>query len=75
MSFPALHRLWQLFLKGHEEVSRAALPIETAEMAILRAIHASMLPPTASRRFAGARGDASMTAKPLAMASAAASII
>ncbi|MEH3037261.1 MAG: DNA polymerase III subunit gamma/tau [Sphingomonas adhaesiva] len=55
MSFPALHRLWQLFLKGHEEVSRAALPIETAEMAILRAIHASMLPDPGdlARRLAG----------------------
>ncbi len=55
MSFPALHRLWQLFLKGHEEVGRAALPIETAEMAILRAIHASMLPDPGdlARRLAG----------------------
>ncbi|UVO52203.1 DNA polymerase III subunit gamma/tau [Sphingomonas sp. SUN019] len=44
LSFPALHRLWQLFLKGHEEVARAALPIEAAEMALLRAIHASSLP-------------------------------
>jgi DNA polymerase-3 subunit gamma/tau len=44
LSFPQLHRLWQLFLKGHEEVQRAALPIETAEMALLRAIHASTLP-------------------------------
>ena len=41
---PALHRLWQLFLKGHDEVARAALPIEAAEMALLRAIHASTLP-------------------------------
>ena len=44
LSFPALHRLWQLFLKGHDEVGRAALPIEAAEMALLRAIHASTLP-------------------------------
>ena len=44
LSFPALHRLWQLMLKGHEEVGRAALPIEAAEMALLRAIHASTLP-------------------------------
>ena len=44
LSFSALHRLWQLFLKGHEEVGRAALPIEAAEMALLRAIHASTLP-------------------------------
>ena len=54
LSFPALHRLWQLFLKGHEEVARAALPIETAEMAILRASHASTLPDPAdlARRLA-----------------------
>ena len=44
LSFPALHRLWQLILKGHDEVARAALPIETAEMALLRVIHASSLP-------------------------------
>lgn len=44
LSHPALHRLWQLFLKGHDEVAKAALPIEAAEMALLRAIHASTLP-------------------------------
>ena len=44
LSYPALHRLWQLLLKGYEEVARAALPIEAAEMALLRAIHASTLP-------------------------------
>ncbi len=44
LSYPALHRLWQLFLKGHDEVAKAALPIEAAEMALLRAIYASTLP-------------------------------
>ena len=44
LSFPALHRLWQLLLKGHEEVARAALPIEAGEMALLRVVHASSLP-------------------------------
>ncbi|MBO9713535.1 DNA polymerase III subunit gamma/tau [Sphingomonas sp.] len=44
LSFPALHRLWQLLLKGHEEVARAALPIEAGEMALLRIVHASQLP-------------------------------
>jgi DNA polymerase-3 subunit gamma/tau len=44
LSFPALHRLWQLMLKGHDEVARAILPIEAAEMALLRVIHASTLP-------------------------------
>ena len=44
LSFPMLHRLWQLLLKGHDEVVRAALPIEACEMALLRVIHASQLP-------------------------------
>ena len=44
LSFPLLHRLWQLLLKGHEEVGRAALPIEACEMALLRVVHASQLP-------------------------------
>lgn len=44
LSFPVLHRLWQLVLKGHDEVARAALPIEACEMALLRVIHASQLP-------------------------------
>jgi DNA polymerase III subunit gamma/tau len=44
MSFPMLHRLWQLVLKGHDETAQAALPVEAAEMALLRVIHASQLP-------------------------------
>jgi len=44
LSFPVLHRLWQLVLKGHDETATAALPIEAAEMALLRVIHASQLP-------------------------------
>jgi DNA polymerase III subunit gamma/tau len=44
LSFAMLHRLWQLLLKGHEEVTRAADPREAADMAILRLIHASQLP-------------------------------
>lgn len=44
LSNAILHRLWQLLLKGHDEVVRAALPIEAAEMALLRIIHASQLP-------------------------------
>jgi DNA polymerase-3 subunit gamma/tau len=44
LGHPQLHRLWQLLLRGHDEVARAALPIEAAEMALLRVIHASSLP-------------------------------
>ncbi|HEX8374205.1 MAG TPA: hypothetical protein VF606_03390, partial [Geminicoccaceae bacterium] len=39
-----LHRLWQQLLKGLDEVARAPLPLEAAEMALLRVIHASQLP-------------------------------
>ena len=55
LSFAALHRLWQLLLKGHDEVARAALPIEACEMALLRVIHAASLPDPGelARRLAG----------------------
>lgn len=39
-----LHRLWQLLLKGHEEVRQAPDPLVSAQMALLRALHASELP-------------------------------
>ena len=44
LSFPILHRLWQLLLKGQEEVSRATVPLDAADMALLRVIHAATLP-------------------------------
>ncbi|OYY72378.1 DNA polymerase III subunit gamma/tau [Sphingomonas sp. 28-63-12] len=55
LSFASLHRLWQLLLKGHDEVARAALPIEACEMALLRVIHAANLPDPGelARRLAG----------------------
>ncbi|MEQ8410768.1 MAG: DNA polymerase III subunit gamma/tau [Erythrobacter sp.] len=39
-----LHRLWQLLLKGHEEVRTAPDPLVALEMALLRALHASEMP-------------------------------
>ena len=44
LSFALLHRLWQMLLKGHDEVARATDPREAADMAILRVIYASSLP-------------------------------
>jgi DNA polymerase-3 subunit gamma/tau len=44
LSFPMLHRLWQLLLKGHEEVSRATLPLESCDMALLRVLHGASMP-------------------------------
>ena len=39
-----LHRLWQLLLKGHEEVRAAPDPLVSAQMALLRVMHAADMP-------------------------------
>ena len=44
LSPPELHRLWQLLLKGHDEVRQAPDPLVAARMALLRALHAADLP-------------------------------
>ena len=44
LSASQLHRLWQLLLKGHEEVREAPDPLAAARMALLRALHAADLP-------------------------------
>jgi len=44
LSFPVLHRLWQLLLKGHAEVIAAARPQAACEMALLRLVHAATMP-------------------------------
>jgi len=44
LSHAAVHRLWQLLLKGLAEVHAAPMPLEAAEMALLRVVHASDLP-------------------------------
>ncbi|MBA3056089.1 MAG: DNA polymerase III subunit gamma/tau [Sphingomonadales bacterium] len=44
LSAGQLHRLWQLLLKGHDEVRTAPDPLVTAQMALLRVLHAADLP-------------------------------
>jgi DNA polymerase-3 subunit gamma/tau len=39
-----LHRLWQLLLKGHDEVRNAPDPLVAAQMALLRVMHAADMP-------------------------------
>ena len=39
-----LHRLWQLLLKGHDEVRSAPDPLVGLQMALLRAMHAADMP-------------------------------
>ncbi|MDY7099257.1 MAG: DNA polymerase III subunit gamma/tau [Pseudomonadota bacterium] len=44
LSASQLHRLWQLLLKGHDEVRTAPDPLVSLQMALLRVLHASNLP-------------------------------
>ena len=44
LSAGQLHRLWQLLLKGHDEVRTAPDPLIAAQMALLRVLHAADLP-------------------------------
>ncbi len=44
LSTGQLHRLWQLLLKGYDEVRQAPDPLVSAQMALLRALHAADLP-------------------------------
>jgi DNA polymerase-3 subunit gamma/tau len=58
LSYAAIHRLWQLLLKGLAEVHAAPMPLEAAEMALLRVVHASELPDPASLMEKLASGEA-----------------
>ena len=44
LSAGQLHRLWQLLLKGYDEVKSAPDPLIAAQMALLRVMHAADLP-------------------------------
>ncbi len=39
-----LHRLWQLLLKGHDEVRQAPDPLVSLQMALLRVLHSATMP-------------------------------
>jgi len=61
LSWGALHRLWQMLLKGLQDVAIAPDPREAAEMALLRLIHAADLPDPAAL-MAKLSGEGSATA-------------
>lgn len=44
LSAGQIHRLWQLLLKGHDEVRQAPDPLVAAQMALLRVMHAADMP-------------------------------
>ena len=48
LGWGTIHRLWQMLLKGLQDVDVAPDPREAAEMALLRLIHAADLPDPAT---------------------------
>src|SRR3954449_10848721 len=71
LSYAAVHRLWQLLLKGLAEVHSAPMPLEAAEMAVLRVIHAADLPDPAAIMERLASGESVPAAAPSGEASKA----
>src|SRR5258705_7493020 len=66
LSWGALHRLWQMLLKGLQDVAIAPDPREAAEMALLRLIHAADLPDPAVLVAKLSGEGASVTSTPAA---------
>lgn len=44
LTVPTLSRIWQILIKGAEELQIAPLPLQTLQMVILRLVYASTLP-------------------------------
>jgi DNA polymerase-3 subunit gamma/tau len=72
LGWGTIHRLWQMLLKGLQDVEVAPDPREAAEMALLRLIHAADLPDPAAliARMTGEGASIAPTAAPAARASA-----
>jgi DNA polymerase-3 subunit gamma/tau len=66
LGWGTIHRLWQMLLKGLQDVEVAPDPREAAEMALLRLIHAAELPDPASllARLSGEGAAAASSAAP-----------
>jgi DNA polymerase-3 subunit gamma/tau len=66
LSWAMLHRLWQMLLKGLQDVQIAPDPREAAEMALLRLIHAADMPDPATlmSRMSDDGGSAAVSRAP-----------
>jgi DNA polymerase-3 subunit gamma/tau len=71
LGFAALHRIWQLLLKGLREVETAPMPLEACEMALLRIVHAAGMPDPGELARKIESGEATMAAAPAASAGTA----
>jgi DNA polymerase-3 subunit gamma/tau len=70
LSWATIHRLWQMLLKGLQDVEVAPDPREAAEMALLRLIHAADMPDPASL-LAKLSGEGAASTAPAAATSKA----
>ncbi len=68
LGWGTIHRLWQMLLKGLQDVGEAPDPREAAEMALLRLIHAAELPDPATllQKLSGEGAVSSPAAAPSA---------
>ena len=64
LGWGTIHRLWQMLLKGLQDVDSAPDPREAAEMALLRLIHAADVPDPATvlQKLSGQGADGTGTA-------------
>jgi DNA polymerase-3 subunit gamma/tau len=66
LGFTALHRLWQLLLKGHGEILSAVNPRDACDMALLRVVHAAGMPdPSDLARMLGQGGAPAAAPAPI----------
>jgi DNA polymerase-3 subunit gamma/tau len=70
LSWGTIHRLWQMLLKGLQDVEIAPDPREAAEMALLRLIHAADMPDPAAlmARLSGEGAGSAGSSAPAAAA-------
>nr|WP_294851734.1 DNA polymerase III subunit gamma/tau [uncultured Sphingomonas sp.] len=68
LSWGNIHRLWQLLLKGVQDVAIAPDPHEAATMALLRLIHAADMPDPSSLAALAGGGGATIQADPVSNA-------
>ena len=66
LSAGQVHRLWQLLLKGYDEVRTAPDPLVAAQMALLRVIHAADMPDPGAMIEKLASGEAMAAPAPAA---------
>lgn len=75
LSFAVLHRLWQMLLKGYDEVARAVESVQALDMALLRMVYAASMPDPEDllRKLESGQGMSITASAPLIVATGAAS--